>query len=447
MAFDQKQFLSAIEQICDEKGISKESVIETVEAALAAAYKRDYAKRGQHIRVELDEMTGDMNVFLQREVVAIDEESQTITEMAPREADAEQPQEHEQRRTSSDENSEEGDEEEKAKEYNPDRYISMEEAKEHSKKPTLGDTIELQLEPPSDFGRVAAQTAKQVIIQRIREAERQAMFAEYSDKIGEVINGTVQRMEGRNAIIDLGRATGVLFPDEQIPREHYTPGQRLKVYLHRIDDNAKGSGVILSRACPEFVTELLKSEVPEIFAGTVEVKGVAREAGSRTKVAVFSDDESIDPVGACVGQRGTRIQTLIAELSGEKIDVIEWVDDESVFLGRALSPAQVLSVELSSNEEKQAKVTVEADQLSLAIGKQGQNVRLAAKLTGWNIDVRAPEGDDKPAKDDTATDDDVKEEAKEEASEDKDSNDAEQEPKEKKKDDDTAKEEAPSQTA
>lgn len=407
MAFEQKQFLSAVEQLTDEKGISKESVIETVEAALAAAYKRDYAKRGQHIRVQLDEESGNMNVFLQREVVAVDPETNTITEMAPKEQeDAEESASSTTASvpapasSSSDSESEgtDDDEEEYQREYNPDRYISLEEAADHLDTPALGDVVETSLEPPSDFGRIAAQTAKQVIIQRIREAERQAMFDEYSDKVGQVINGTVQRAEGRKVIIDLGQATGVLFPDEQIPREFYTPGQRIKVYLKAVEHSSRGPGITLSRACPEFVGELFKMEVPEINSGAVEVKGVAREAGSRTKIAVHANEEGIDPVGACVGQKGVRIQTLIAELNGEKIDVIEWVDDTEKYIMRALSPAKVLSVEILDADAKEVRAIVEQDQLSLAIGRQGQNVRLAAKLTGWSIDVRSPESlEDTPA--------------------------------------------------
>lgn len=405
--FEQKQFISAVEQICEEKGIRKERVIETVEAALAAAYKRDYAKRGQSIRVDLDEATGDMKVFLIREVVKIDPETNTILEMAPREETAQkqgdpsgQPPVSRQttealgaaphEASAKDASVQEEGKEERQREYNPDRYISFEEAKEYLKEPKLGDSVETSLEPPQDFGRIAAQTAKQVIIQRIREAERESMFEEYQDKVGEVINGSVQRLEGRNVIIDLGRATGVLFPDEQIPREFYTPGQRVKVFLNKIENGVKGPGITLSRACPDFVKELLKMEVPEIASGGVVVQAIAREAGSRTKIAVAAKEEGIDPVGACVGQKGTRIQTVIGEMNGEKIDVIEWAEDPASFIGRALSPAKVLSVELH-HEERLAVVSVEKDQLSLAIGRHGQNVRLAAKLTGWKIDVKGIE--------------------------------------------------------
>jgi len=233
---------------------------------------------------------------------------------------------------------------------------------------------------------VAAQTAKQVIIQRIREAERESMFDEYKEKEGQVVNGTVQRVEGRNVFVDLGKSVGILFPSEQIEGETYRVGQHIKVYLVRVESDTKGPGLLLSRTHPEMVRHLFSLEVPEIFTGTVEIKAVAREAGSRTKIAVFSAEEGVDPIGSCVGQKGTRVQTIIDALGGEKIDIIEWNEQTEKFISAALSPAKVLSVEIKE-EEKRAIATVPEDQLSLAIGKRGQNVRLAAKLTGYKIDV------------------------------------------------------------
>jgi transcription termination/antitermination protein NusA len=229
-----------------------------------------------------------------------------------------------------------------------------------------------------------------VIIQRIREAERETMFEEYKEKEGQVVNGIVQRVEGRNVFVDLGKSIGILFPSEQIEGENYRIGQHLKVYLVRVESDTKGPGLLLSRAHPEMVRHLFTLEVPEIFTGTVEIKAIAREAGSRTKIAVFSAEEGVDPIGSCVGQKGTRVQAIIDELRGEKIDIIEWKEDVEKFISAALSPAKVLNVKLSE-AEKQALVTVPQDQLSLAIGKRGQNVRLAAKLTGFRIDVTSEE--------------------------------------------------------
>lgn len=373
------EFGSAILQIAEEKGIAKEIVIETIEAALAAAYKKDYGKRGQHIRAEFDEVTGDTKFFLVKEVVdeATREFPKPEEEIAKEEAEkpAKEPAAEEV-----------VPEEEKLQRYNPERDILLEEAKKLNKKAKVGDIIETELETKSDFGRVAAQTAKQVIIQRIREAERDSMYKEYKEKEGEVISGVVQRIEGRNIFIDLGKSIGVLFPSEQIEGERYRIGQRLKVYLAKVEADPKGPGILLSRTHPEIIRKLFALEVPEIFSGTVEIKTVAREAGSRTKIAVSSNEEGVDPIGSCVGQKGTRVQAVIDELGGEKIDIIEWNENSEKFIAAALSPAKVLGVKLDE-EKMEAEVKVPEDQLSLAIGKRGQNVRLAAKLTGWRIDV------------------------------------------------------------
>lgn len=365
------EFGSAILQIAEEKGIAKSVIIETIEAALSAAYKKDYGKRGQRIRAEFNEVGGDTKFFLIKDVV-----DETLREFV--EGDEEE-----------DENAEIEqviDGEEKLPRYNPERDILLDEAKKIKKGAKIGDIIELELQPQTEYGRVAAQTAKQVIIQRIREAERDSMFQEYKGKEGEVVSGTVQRIEGRNTYIDLGKSVGVLFPQEQVQGEMLRMGQRVKVYLYKVESDPKGPGITLSRTHPDMVRKLFELEVPEIFAGTVEIKSIAREAGSRTKLAVFSNEDGIDPIGSCVGQKGTRVQAVIEELGGEKIDIIEWNEKAEKFIASAISPAKVLSVSLNE-DKKEAKVSVPEDQLSLAIGKQGQNVRLAAKLTGWKIDV------------------------------------------------------------
>lgn len=365
------EFGSAILQIAEEKGIAKSVIIETIEAALSAAYKKDYGKRGQRIRAEFNEVGGDTKFFLIKDVV-----DETLREFV--DGDEEEVDEVE---------FEEGVEgEEKLPRFNPERDVVLADAKKIKKGAKIGDIIEIELEPQHEYGRVAAQTAKQVIIQRIREAERDSMFAEYKGKEGEVVSGTVQRIEGRNTYIDLGKSVGVLFAQEQVQGENLRMGQRVKVYLYKVESDPKGPGITLSRTHPDMVKKLFELEVPEIFAGTVQIKSIAREAGSRTKMAVFSDEEGIDPIGSCVGQKGTRVQAVIEELGGEKIDIIEWNEKPEKYIAAAISPAKVLKVEANA-DKKEAKVTVPEDQLSLAIGKRGQNVRLAAKLTGWKIDV------------------------------------------------------------
>ncbi|MEI7891181.1 MAG: transcription termination factor NusA [bacterium] len=385
------EFGSAILQIAEEKGIAKSAIIETIEAALSAAYKKDYGKRGQRIHAKFNEVGGNTNFFLIKDVV-----DETLREFALE---------------GSEENEEEennppagGDGEEKLPRFNPERDMLLDEAKKIKKDAKIGDVIEIELEPQTEYGRVAAQTAKQVIIQRIREAERDSMFAEYKGKEGEVVSGTVQRIEGRNTYIDLGKSIGVLFPQEQVQGEMLRIGQRVKVYLNKVESDPKGPGITLSRIHPDMVRRLFELEVPEIFAGTVAIKSIAREAGSRTKLAVSSDEEGIDPIGSCVGQKGTRVQAVIEELGGEKIDIIEWSEKPEKFIAAAISPAKVVGVEINA-DKKEAKVSVPEDQLSLAIGKQGQNVRLAAKLTGWKIDVIgvvAPKVEEKETKEDAA---------------------------------------------
>jgi len=394
------EFGSAITQIADEKGIDKGKIIETIEAALAAAYKKDYGKRSQNIRAEFDEISGRTKFFLVKEVVdettrefVVEEEEEKADEKGKARKGAGKFEKSSVSAESSDE--------EKLPRFNPERDVILAEAKKAKKGVALGDFIETALESKDDYGRIAAQTAKQVIIQRIREAEREAMFKEYKEKEGEIISGTIQRVEGRNVFIDMGKSTGVLFPSEQIEGENYRIGQRVKVYIVKVESDTKGPGILLSRTHPEMVRRIFELEVPEIFAGTVEINAIAREAGGRTKIAVSSKEEGIDPIGSCVGQKGTRVQAVIEELSGEKIDIIQWNKDPKKFISAAMSPAKVLSIEIDE-ATRQAKVIVPEDQLSLAIGKRGQNVRLAAKLTEWKIDVIggknkeevAPEGDE-----------------------------------------------------
>lgn len=381
-------FGSAIAQICEEKGISKDKVIETIQMALAAAYKKDYGRKGQNIRAEFNEVSGDAKFFLVKEVV--DETMREFVAEEDQEEKSEEGKKEEKKSKKKEETPEEPvtveNMEEKLPRFNPERDLTLPEAKKIKKDAKISDIIEEELEAKKDYGRVAAQTAKQVIIQRIREAERDAMYDEYKNREGEVVSGVVQRVEGRNVFIDLGKSVGILFPSEQVERESYRVGQRIKIYVAKVDAGTKGPGITLSRVHPEMIRRLFELEVPEIFAGTVEIKAIAREAGERTKIAVASNEEGIDPIGSCVGQKGTRVQAVIDELGGEKIDIILWNDDIAKFISAALSPAKVLRVDINE-AAKEAVVVVPEDQLSLAIGKRGQNVRLAAKLTGWKIDI------------------------------------------------------------
>jgi len=391
---EHKQFVLAINQICEEKGISKEVAIDVVEAALAAAYKKEYGEKGQIIKVNFDEVSGDIKVF-QVKIVA-----EELDEEGGSEENKENIKEVKEIKIKKGGKKEEFEnrEEQVKKKFNPERNLTIEEAKEYKKNPEIDDEIEISLPSKSDFGRIAAQTAKQVMIQKIREAEKDAVFNEFKDKEGEVVNGAVQRIEGRNVFVDIGKAVGILYPTEQISNERYEVGQRFKVYIVKVEKEAKEASLVLSRTNPGIIGKLFELEVPEIFSKTVEIKSVAREAGSRSKVAVCSNEDGIDPVGSCVGQRGARIQAIISELGGEKIDIIEWNENVGTYIQHALSPAKISHIEI--NEDKKIAVAyADEDQLSLAIGKQGQNVRLAAKLTGWKIDVveNKKEEDDKDA--------------------------------------------------
>lgn len=397
------QFSGAITQICEEKGLEKEKVVEAIEMALAAAYKKDYGKKGQIIIAKMDDKTGAVNFKRLLEVVdetvrnleKLEEEKVETADSSPelnKEDDDLESDKNFKKAKKSDEvvfKASEGEIEDEGEprlvKFNKEKDVLWEEAKKADKDIQVGDFLEIPLETKADYGRVASQTAKQVIIQRLREAERDAMYDEYKGKEGEIVNGTVQRIEGKNVVIDLGKSSGVIFPSGQIPREHYIIGQRVKVFIEKVESDSKGPGIILSRTAPELMKKLFELEVPEIFSGTVEIKAVAREAGSRSKIAVISNEEDLDPIGSCVGQKGTRVQSVIDELSGEKIDIIEWSDDIEKMIASALSPAKIIKVE--AKNDKVAKAHVPQDQLSLAIGRNGQNVRLAVKLTGWKIDI------------------------------------------------------------
>ncbi|TSC91347.1 MAG: N utilization substance protein A [Parcubacteria group bacterium Licking1014_17] len=396
---DVKQFLSAVGQIAEEKGISQDKVIDTIQDAIAAAYKRDYGERSQIIKVKINPETGDFDVKQVKIVVeGTDEEGYVIGGVPVTEEDKKELTIREARTDknfgASAESEKEGNPEEgeavKVK-FNPEKYIVLEDAKKIKEDAKVGDQIVFNLEKKSDFGRIAAQTAKQVIIQRLREIERDAIFLEFKDKEGMVLSGIIQRVESRVVYVDLGRTNGLLMPTDQMPNDNYRIGQRLRFIILRVDQTNKGPVIILSRSSPDLVAKLFEFEVPEIESGSVEIKDVAREAGSRSKVAVMSNDDGIDPIGSLVGQKGVRVQTIINELNGEKIDIIEWNENPEVFVSHALSPAKIMKVSVLDADKKHALAEVADDQFSLAIGKRGQNVRLAAKLTGWKIDVRAPQ--------------------------------------------------------
>ncbi|HLD61246.1 MAG TPA: transcription termination factor NusA [Patescibacteria group bacterium] len=368
----------AIQALCDEKNLTYEAVMETIEAALAAAYRKDFGNKQQNIKVKFDPDTGDMEAWDVKTVVDdIDEE---VLTKAQEELSA--------RREKAREEQRELTEEEVADlpRFNPKTEIMLSKAKEIKKSAKVGEVLEIDLEIPHDFGRMAAQTAKQVIIQKIREAERNMVFGDFKAQEGQIIMGTVQRVEGRKVLIDLGKVTAILPSDQQIQTEHYRPGGRMKFYVVAVEMTARGPEIILSRNHGGMVREIFAQEIPEIASGVIEIKGVARDAGFRAKVAVFTNDDSIDPIGSCIGQRGGRINTIITELGGEKIDVIQYSDDVVQYISHALSPAKVVRVELKE-AEKNADVYVIPEQFSLAIGRGGQNVRLASELTGWRLNV------------------------------------------------------------
>lgn len=342
MDLDIKKLTIALKAIAEEKNLPEDTVKDIVEQALSAAYKKDFGDKEQEVRVSVNLNTGDVDTYVIKEIVENVEDSQL--------------------------------------------EISLSEAQAIKKNSQVGETIELY-QDISSFGRVAAQTAKQVIVQRLREAERESVAEEYQDKIGTVINGIVSRVEGRVIRVDLGKAQGILPISEQIQGEHYYPGQRLKVYLKDVEKGFRGAQLILSRGCPEFIVWLFKAEVPEMENGAVEIKAIAREAGIRTKIAVSSTVQGVDPVGTFVGGHGTRVNAVMSEVGEqEKIDITIWEEDAKKFIISALSPTKVDSVDIDEATKK-ARVSVPEDQLSIAIGKNGQNVRLASKLTGYEIDI------------------------------------------------------------
>ena len=433
------QISQAIKQICDEKNIAYDSVIGTIESALAAAYRKDFGNKNQNIQVEFDPekydgATAGVRVFDVKEVV----EDMELPEEVPEEESPKKAyvDESESIRAIANEfkyrdrpprEGEEVEEDDEPK-FNPKTMIMIRDARDIKPDAQVGEEIRVELSIPAAFGRMAAQTAKQVIMQKLREAERNVIFEDFKSREGELMNVTVQRREGRVILIDLGRATGVLLPEDQIEGERYYPGTRLKALLREVDMTPKGPEIRLSRSSPELVGALFAQEIPEIANGIVMIKALAREAGSRTKVAVATNDDAIDPIGSCIGQRGTRIQAVIRELGGEKVDVVLWSEDVSTYISGALSPAEVDNVEID-DEEHLASVSVSQDQLSLAIGKGGQNVRLAAKLTNWKITIKeeggavmadsdvgqiAPIGDETIDSDLEVSDDEAESEVKEE---------------------------------
>lgn len=340
-----KEFIRAIEDLEKEKHISKEILLEAIESALVSAYKKNYGT-SQNVRVDINEETGDINVYMRMDVVPDEDFEDDLTQ------------------------------------------ITLEEAMEIDPRYEVGDVVEYQV-TPRDFGRIAAQTAKQVVVQRIREAERGMVFDNFITRQGEIVTGTVQRVSNETLFINVGNTEGILSPNEQVPGEHYNINDRLKVYIMDVRKSNKGPQVFLSRSHPGLVKRLFELEVPEIEDGTVEIKGIAREAGSRTKMAVYTQFENVDPVGACVGTRGNRVQAIVDELHGEKIDIITWSEDPEVLIANVLSPSKVEKVIIPNPEEKSAIVVVPDYQLSLAIGKEGQNVRLAARVSGWKIDIKS----------------------------------------------------------
>lgn len=368
---DLKTMNSALEQLEQERKIPRDKIIDAIEQALAAAYKKEYGKKGQIIRAKIDIETGKME-FYQVKIVVDD----SIVRM-PTESEEE-------------EENEEIDENDERVRFNEEHHILLDDAKKIKNNVSIEEELIFPLENKEDYGRIAAQTAKQVIIQKIREAERGAIVDEYGSKEGEIINGIVQKIERGVVFVDFNRATGIILPEEQIPGEFYNRGDRIKAYLYSVEETPRGVNLKLSRTHPEFIEALFASEAPEIANGVVEIKSIAREAGSRSKIAVFSNDEHIDPIGSCVGQKGVRVSTVMSELGGEKIDIIPWSPDPATYIASSLSPANVLNIDINEKEHK-ALIEVSNDQLSLAIGKGGQNVRLAAKLTGWRIDIKGME--------------------------------------------------------
>ena len=345
-AIDSTELIMAMEELEKEKGISKDYMLESIETALVTAYKRNFDSV-ENVRITMDRVTGEIHVYAEKDVV------------------------------------------EKPEDIEDDRLqITLEDARKLDSKLQVGDKAEIEL-VPKNFGRIAAGTAKQVIIQKIREASRNFLFDEFSQRKGEIVSGIIQKADGGVVVLDLGKLEGIMPIKEQVPTEKYRVNDKIRAYIVDVERGVKGAPqVIVSRAHQDFVRKLFELEIPEIYEGVIEIKSVSRDAGNRSKVAVYSPNENIDPVGSCVGQKGIRIQNIINELNGEKIDVIEWSADPAIFISAALLPAQVMAVDVKE-DEKFAQVIVPDDQLSLAIGKMGQNARLAARLTNWKIDIKS----------------------------------------------------------
>lgn len=404
---------AAMKQICEEKGLSYEAVLSTIESALSAAYRKDFGQKNQNINVEFDPETGKSKVFDIKTVVEDMPEEELEEEVESDEDSKKEAKEKKADKADKKEAVPEGEEEEEERRFNPKTDIQISDAKLIKKTAKIGDELKMKLEVPEEYGRMAAQTAKQVIIQRLREAEREMVFNDFKDKEKEVVSGVIQRREGRIVLIDLGKSVGILPSDEQIPGENYSPGGRIKVFVKEVNSRPKGPEIVLSRTSDEILRKIFYLEIPEISNGLIELKAVAREAGFRSKVAVSTDSDNVDPIGSCVGQRGARIQTIITELGGEKVDIIEFDEDPIRFISNALSPAKIIGIDIDEKESK-AVVRVANDQLSLAIGKGGQNARLAAKLTGWKIDiVENKEGEDVADDKEEKNDDNKKKEAAE----------------------------------
>lgn len=366
--FDLKVIHSVLQQLEDERGIPKEKMLEAIELALATAYKKEYGKKGQIVRAVFDNNSGKVEFYQVKIVV---DESKVIMEDEEDEQDLKNIAEENIRVR-----------------FNPEHHILIADAKKIKKDAKVDDEIVFPLEEKGDYGRIAAQTAKQVIIQKIREAEKTSVLSEYGQKEGEIVSGTVQRIERGAIFVDMGRAMGIISYEDQIPGERYKQGERIRAYLYAVEETPKGIMLKLSRSHPKMLAKLFEVEAPEIAQGVVEIKAIAREAGARSKIAVASTDSHIDPIGSLVGQRGVRVSTVMSELGGEKIDIILWNEDPAQFIQESLSPAKILEIQLNK-EENRAIIKVAEDQQSLAIGKGGQNVRLAAKLTGWKIDIQS----------------------------------------------------------
>ncbi|MCK9438709.1 MAG: transcription termination factor NusA [Patescibacteria group bacterium] len=383
------ELINAIKQVCEEKKINYDLVVSAIESALAAAYRKDYGNKLQNIKVVFNPETSQSKISDVKTVVEDLTEKEEEALLQKIEELKKQKINRKEREPRADlmENKEEetliGEEERK---FNPKTEIQLKDALLIKKDAKIGDEIVFDLEEPEGYGRMAAQTAKQVIVQKIREIEKETIFNEFKDQEGGVVNGLIQRVEGRLVFVDLDKAIGILPMDEQIYGERYNVGGRIKVYIKEVRSGVRGAEIVLSRKSEEIVRQIFMMEIPELANGLIEIKSIAREAGSRSKVAIYTDSENIDPVGSCVGQRGVRIQTIINELGGEKIDIVEYNEDPNKYIANALAPAKILSIK-TDEKLKRAIVKVDPEKLSLAIGKAGQNARLAARLTGWKIDI------------------------------------------------------------